>query len=409
MNIVASHALGKVAVDKIFGAGAKAQQAINQYGRDRVINGAQGVLLDDQEKLVCLPTVEKVLRSLSTADLISYAPIRGLPEFLSDVIDVTFEEYKPDAYIQSIATAGGAGALHHAIWNYSAIGDTVLTTDWFWSPYRVLCQDALRSLDVFALFDELGNFNLRDFEHKTVALLKQQDNVLVILNTPAHNPTGYSLSVAEWEAVIDVCRRYTGNADKKITLLVDAAYLDYTSDREGRKFFKAFENLPANIFIILAVSMSKSFTMYGQRTGAMIGISSDRQAIEEFVSVNEYTSRATWSNINRGAMKALTTVYRDKTLLSNLQNERSQYLRIIEERARIFIAEAKQVELETLPYLAGFFLTIPSAAPDEFCDRLNKENIFLVPLDKGIRIAVCAIPTHKIPGLAASIKKAMTV
>jgi len=83
MNIVASHARGKVAVDKIFGAGAKAQQAVNLVGREKVINGAQGVLLDENEKLICLPTVEKVLRNLSTVDLISYAPIKGLPEYLT--------------------------------------------------------------------------------------------------------------------------------------------------------------------------------------------------------------------------------------------------------------------------------------------------------------------------------------
>lgn len=408
MNMVPSHARGKVAVDKIFGAGAKARQAVEQVGKENVINGAQGVLLDENEKLVCLPTVEKVLRNLSTADLVSYAPIRGLPEFLNDIIAVTFDEYKPDAYIQSIATAGGAGALHHAIWNYSESGDTILTSDWFWSPYRVLCRDALRKLDVFALFDDDLKFNLHDFKNKTSNVLKNQNNLLVILNTPAHNPTGYSLSGDDWDAVLAVCKEYAQNKDKRITLLVDVAYLDYTGDREGKKFFGKFANLPANILVILAVSMSKSYTLYGQRTGAMIGISSDKEAMEEFVNVNEYTSRATWSNINRGAMKTLATIYRDQSLLHDVQKERSGFLNIIAERARLFMAEAEQVKLGTLPYIAGFFMTIPAAKPDEICDQLNKENIFLVPLDKGIRIAVCAIPSSKISGLAVAVKKALT-
>lgn len=409
MNIAASHARGKVAVDKIFGAGAKARQAINQVGREKVINGAQGVLLDENEKLVCLPTVEKVLRNLSTADLVSYAPIRGLPEFLNDVIEVTFDEYKPEAYIESIATAGGAGALHHAIWNYSEMGDTVLTSDWFWSPYRVLCQEALRKLDVFALFDADLKFNLEDFKNKTSSVLKHQNNLLVILNTPAHNPTGYSLSGDDWESVLAVCKDYAKNKEIKITLLIDAAYLDYTDDKEGKSFFEKFANLPANILVILAVSMSKSYTFYGQRTGAMIGISSDKEAIEEFVNVNEYTSRATWSNINRGAMKTLATIYRDKSLLSEVQQERTEFLKIIKERARLFMTEAAQIKLGTLPYIAGFFMTIPTAKPDEICDQLNKDHIFLVPLDKGVRIAVCAIPSSKIPGLAASVKSAMAI
>ena len=87
MFMAAPHSRGKVAVDKIFGAGGKAQQAIQKFGRAKVINGSQGVLLDESENFVCLPTVEKVLRSLSVTDMAAYAPIRGLPEFLNDVID----------------------------------------------------------------------------------------------------------------------------------------------------------------------------------------------------------------------------------------------------------------------------------------------------------------------------------
>ena len=152
--------------------------------------------------------------------------------------------------------------------------------------------------------------------------------------------------------------------------------------------------------------MSKSFTMYGQRTGAMIGISSDEEVIREFVNVNEYTSRATWSNINRGAMKTLATICRDKALVEQTASERDGYLRIIEKRASVFIKEAKQEGLITVPYIAGFFLTIPSDRPDAVCDKLHDSNIFMVPLEKGVRMAVCAVPTRKISGLAAAVKKA---
>lgn len=407
MFMAAPHSRGKVAVDKIFGAGGKAQQAIQKFGRAKVINGSQGVLLDESENFVCLPTVEKVLRSLSVTDMAAYAPIRGLPEFLNDVIDMTFGEYKPDAHIQSVATAGGAGALHHTIWNYSSVGDTILTTDWFWTPYRSLCKEALRELDTFALVDADMNFDLQSFRQKAAEILSRQDNLMVIFNTPAHNPTGYSMSGKDWDAVLGICRDYAAQ-EKRVTLLIDAAYLDFADDKNSRAFFKKFEHLPANILVVVAVSMSKSFTLYGQRVGAMIGISSDQQVMEEFTNANEYTSRATWSNINRGAMKTLSTIYRDKSLLAALEEERAAYVRIIKERAQIVIREAAQVQLNMLPYLAGFFLSIPSRQPDAICDKLNEQNIFLVPLEKGVRIAVCSIPSAKMPGLASAIKEVMT-
>lgn len=73
---------------------------------------------------------------------------------------------------------------------------------------------------------------------------------------------------------------------------------------EVRKIFKKLSNLPANILSIVAYSMSKGFTLYGQRTGAMIGVSSSKEIIEEFAAINQYTSRATWSNINRPAINS---------------------------------------------------------------------------------------------------------
>ena len=69
MSIAAKHAKGKSAQDKIFGANAAAVAAAAKYGKDAVTNATIGAILDEDEKLVCLPTVEEVFRGLSTNDL----------------------------------------------------------------------------------------------------------------------------------------------------------------------------------------------------------------------------------------------------------------------------------------------------------------------------------------------------
>ena len=56
-SVAASHAKGKFATDNIFGANAAAVQAVAKYGKDSVTNATIGALLDDNEVLVCLPTV----------------------------------------------------------------------------------------------------------------------------------------------------------------------------------------------------------------------------------------------------------------------------------------------------------------------------------------------------------------
>ena len=407
-SVAASHSVGKFATDKIFGAAALAAKAVAQFGKENVTNATIGALLDDAEKLVCLPTVEKVFRELPITEVINYAPIAGLPEYLNAVMDHVFGDSRPEAYTRAVSTSGGSGVLHHAIWNYTELHDTVLTTDWYWGPYKVLCEEVLRKLATFPLFDDKLKFNAAAFEAKIDELLAKQNNLLVILNTPAHNPTGYSVTDAEWDGIISTLKQKAANPAKKISVVIDIAYLDFSGEHSTcRKFFAKLGKLPDNLLFILGFSMSKSFTMYGQRCGAMIGVSSNADVAKEFEDINQYSNRATWSNINRGAQRLFATVCSDKALYAQVEKERAEYYQLIKARADLFVKEAAEAKLDMLPYSAGYFLSVPSTAPDAVCDKLHADNIFAVALAKGIRVAVCAVPTRQIKGMAGKMKAAM--
>ncbi|WP_293813234.1 pyridoxal phosphate-dependent aminotransferase [uncultured Phascolarctobacterium sp.] len=407
MSIAAKHAKGKSAQDKIFGANAAAVAAAAKYGKDAVTNATIGAILDEDENLVCLPTVEEVFRGLSTNEMIAYAPISGLPEYLDCVLTAAFGNSRPEGYIAAVATAGGTGAIHHAIWNYTETGDTVLCSDWYWGAYKVLCQDMGRNFTTYKMLDENNKFNLPALKEKVDELFAKQDNLLYLLNTPAHNPTGYSLSGEDMDGVLAILKE-AAVPGKNIVFFLDVAYIDYAGEKEEvRKIFKKLSGLPANILCIVGYSMSKGFTMYGQRTGAMIGVSSDKSVIDEFAAINQYTSRATWSNINRPAMRTLATIYSDPELLAKVCAERDYYYQMIKARADLFTKEAEECGLPMLPYVAGFFLSIPAKNPDAICEKLHEDNIFAVPLAAGVRIAVCAVPLKKIKGMAAKVNAAM--
>lgn len=406
-SIAAKHAKGKAAQDKIFAANAAAVAAAAKYGKENVTNATIGAILDEDEKLVCLPTVEKVFRSLETNELIAYAPISGLPEYLECVLTAAFGSSRPEGYLAAVATAGGTGAIHHAIWNYMDEGETALCSDWYWGAYKVLCNDMGRNFTTYKMLDENNKFNLPALKEKVTELLSKQDNLLYILNTPAHNPTGYSLSESDMDGVLDILKEAAVDG-KNIIFFLDVAYIDYAGEKEEvRKIFKKLSGLPANILAIIGYSMSKGFTMYGQRTGAMIGVSSSKEVIEEFAAINQYTSRATWSNINRPAMRTLAAIYSDPELLKATEAERDYYYKMIKARADLFTQEAKDCGLPMLPYVAGFFLSIPAKDPDAICNKLHEDNIFAVPLAAGVRIAVCAVPLKKIKGMAAKVYAAM--
>lgn len=406
-SVAARHAKGKAAQDKIFGANAAAVARAKEIGAENVTNATIGAILGEDEKLVCLPTVEKVFRAMDTDNLIAYAPISGLPDYLEAVLTAAFGASRPNCHLAAVATAGGSGAIHHTLWNYLDQGDVAICSDWYWGAYKVLAADLGRGFTTYKMLTDDMKFNHAALEAKVNEVAAQQDNVLLLLNTPAHNPTGYSLTDEDIEGVFNILGKVAATG-KNVVLFLDVAYIDYAGEKEEvRKMFKKLENQPENLLTIVGYSMSKGFTMYGQRCGAMIGVSSSAEVIQEFKDINQYTSRATWSNINRPAMATLARIYNDPELLAAVCKERDDNYRMIKKRADIFTKEAKECGLKMLPYIAGFFLSIPAKNPDAVCDKLHEDNIFAVPLAAGVRVAVCAVPSRKMVGMAAKIKAAM--
>ncbi len=191
---------------------------------------------------------------------------------------------------------------------------------------------------------------MRRISRRRWKISSRQDNIVIILNGIANNPTGNCLSDEEWQAAIDVLKEAVKDETKKAILIPDVAYLDYSGEKEEcRKFFRLFGGLPKNIPTVCAYTLSKGFTMYGQRMGAMIGISSDKDVIKEFVDINQYASRATWSNCNSAAQNAMIRICRDDEKIKALDAERAKYFRLIQDRAAIFMKEARRGRREIRP------------------------------------------------------------
>lgn len=407
-SIVAPQVRGKCAEDNIFAANNRAVALADEIGNDKVVNGTVGSILDEEGNLAVLDVVLEAYKRLTPRQICAYAPIKGYEKFLESCIDQCFGQSRPDGYIEACATPGGTGVLHHVIHNYAVPGDEILITDWHWGAYNSLIDYPNNKVSTFEFLNEEGQFNLVSFREKVDEILNRQKNLVIILNGIANNPTGYSMSVSEWQAAVDVLKAAVEGKDKNVILVPDVAYLDYSGEKEEcRKFFKVFGNLPKNILVIVAYTLSKGFTLYGQRQGAMIAVTSDKDVAKEFVDVNQYASRATWSNCNSAAQNVMIDICSDPEKIRRLDRERDVYYKLIQERAAVFVKEAKEAGVKIVPYISGFFITIPVEGAQKVCELLEKENIFLVPMKKGIRLAVCSISKAKMKGLAAKVASAI--
>ena len=392
--------------DKNFAVNNRAKAMIAEKGKDAVVNATIGVLLDEEGKFVVLSSVNEVFKTLEGGEFAEYAPIGGLPGYKAAVLKDTFGSYEPKRHTVAVATPGGTGAIHNTVANYSEPGDKVLLTDWYWGPYGTIAGEIGRSLHTFKLVNEEGKFNAEDFEMQVMALLEVQDRLVIILNTPAHNPTGYSLTVEEWEEVASVLDRVPD--DKKVTLLVDVAYLDFAGEAEEyRAFLPVLDSMGENILPVIAYSFSKSFTLYGMRCGAMICMADTAEVADEFRKVCEYSARAAWSNCTRAPQVMLSKIYEDPALLARIQEERAGFRDMLLRRGKAFEAAAKEAGLEIVPFDAGFFASVPCENPDAVGAELEKEGIFTIPLTMGIRISIASITEADCRRLPARILAAI--
>ncbi|NLD20190.1 MAG: aminotransferase class I/II-fold pyridoxal phosphate-dependent enzyme [Clostridiales bacterium] len=393
--------------DKIFGINSRAKAMIAEKGADKVINATIGSLLDDEGNLVVLSSVDKVFKGLSPRDYADYAPIGGIATFKEAVQRAAFGANQPKGYVEAVATPGGTGSLRNVISNYSNGGDKVLTSDWHWAPYNTIAGEIGRSIDTFEFFTGDGDFNVDSLEKKVRILLELQESLVLILNTPAHNPTGYSLTLEDWDKVIDVICD-AAETGKAIALVIDGAYIDFAGDEEEyRRFLPKLERLPENVISIMAYSLSKTFTLYGTRCGAMICIAKTQEIANEFKMVCEYSSRGSWSNSAKVAQVILSRIYGDPKLLRDVNGERAHYREMLLKRGRAFTKAADQVNLKIVPFDAGFFISIPCDEPDKISAKLEKEGLFIVPLAKGLRVSIASISEEKCSKLPGIIKAAM--
>ena len=392
--------------DKIFGINNRAKAMIAEEGKEKVVNATIGALLDDDGELIVLSSVNDVFKNLSPKEFAEYAPISGTPEFKKAVKQDALSGYEPKGFVEASATPGGTGAIRNTIANYTDRGDSVLVADWYWSPYGTIAAEQGRKVETFAFFNDERKFNADDFKVKAESLLSKQQRLVIILNTPAHNPTGYSLTTEDWNNVKTVLEVLP--AEKKITLLVDVAYIDFAGDEEEyRSFLPILEDMPENVLTLISHSLSKAYTLYGMRCGALICLAKTEEIAEEFKRVCEFSSRASWSNCARAPQVILSKIYSDPELKAKVFEERQGYREMLLRRGRAFEKAAAECGLEMVPFDAGFFASIPCSNPDEVAARLEKEGVFLVPLAKGLRVSVASVSEEVCCSLPARILAAM--
>lgn len=391
-------------VDTVFAIVDMAKKAKKELGADAVVDATIGSLYTEEGQLAALDVAFDSLKNLDNKVLAAYAAsFTGNPDFKKDVIDWVLNG-NSSLYKEVIATPGGTGAVGMTIAECLEPGQTVILPEIAWGSYNLMAQMNNINVKNYSLF-EGDHFNMTSFKDVCEQVMKVQDKIVVVINDPCHNPTGYSLSKEEWEEVIAFLNECSKT--HSVVLLNDIAYIDFAYGHEkAKEYFSVFDSISDNVVVVVAFSLSKSMTSYGMRCGAAIIMAKTEAAVEEMKIVFEKDARATWSNVNNGAMAMFVDVMDNHK--EEYIKERDYYVDLLKQRSDIFVQEAEEVGLKHYPYKEGFFVTLSmdnNEIRDKFHEALLKEHIYTVKVNKGIRVAVCSLSVEKTKGLAKRMKE----
>ena len=372
-----------------------------------VINATTGMLKNEDGSLYEFESVKSAIKDLNVSEKFAYVNSTGTPKYAEAVLLSIFgkylEEVKKECYIDCLATPGGSGALNLTFTNYVERGETVLLPNHMWENYLSYGVEMGFNSATYSLFDENGNFDIEDLKHKVTNLKHTQNKILILINDPCENPTGFCMKEKDYDALINIAR---DNPNTNFIYLMDVAYFDFYNVDSNiiKKRYAKFKDIPSNALALFVFSGSKSFGLYGLRIGALCALSKDEEEIKDFKRVSSFSCRAKWSSSSTLGMSIIEKLVLNEEYISSYEEEIKTVCAMLEERSIAFLKAAKEAGLETLPYEKGFFICVPSKDPERLMKKLQKDGVYAISTHSALRIALCAINKSEASRLPKLIK-----
>lgn len=406
-RIVGKHAEHKRLESNILQISQEAKAAKKKYAD--LIDATVGMLHHEEGNVFRFDVVDDVLHHLNDAETYHYAPVRGTKDFTEGVFDWVFGEnsdlIRKNFKYSVIPTTGGSGAISNSFYNFNDFNQKVLLPNYYWSPYQNFAMEANIDLKTFLMYDENFKFNIVDFKEKAIELAKEQGRLCVLLNDPSNNPTGLCMTKSDWQEVINILNQ-VNRMDIPTILIHDIAYIDYQmkDSKYSREIFETYLDLDEDILAIVVFSGSKTFSLYGFRVGAQIGLSKSQEVVDHFVRVGDYSVRGRFSSVSQPGINTIGKIFSNPENKQRFVKEVGVATKLLKDRASLFLEEAEKNDLNILPYCGGFFISVPTTNKNIFKD-LVEDHVYVIPMQNIIRVAISSLSLKDIPELVRKIKK----
>lgn len=278
-------------------------EAFNADTRTTKVNLGVGVYSDDNGKIPLLAAVKAAEKArLETMPPRGYQPIEGAQAYDSAVQNLLFgadSELIKAGQVVTAQALGGTGALKIGADFLKRLNPAakVYISNPSWENHRALFESAGFEVENYPYYDAATRGV--DFDGMRAFLTQLPAGSVIVLHACCHNPTGADLSDAQWAEVVQVCR------ERGLVPFLDMAYQGFAdgidADAVAVRLFSA-----SGLQFFVSSSFSKSFSLYGERVGALSIVTAGKEESARVLSQLKRVIRTNYSNppIHGGAVVA---------------------------------------------------------------------------------------------------------
>ena len=363
------------------------------------VNLGVGVYYDDNGKVPLLECVKRAEEARVKASLPKgYLPIDGIAAYDKLVQELVFS--KVDKNIVTVQALGGTGGLKIGADFLRQISpqSQVWISDPSWENHRQLFEAAGFVVKNYPYYD--AKTRGLDFAGMTRALEALPAGTIVVLHSCCHNPTGVDLTNEQWVKVLGIV------SSRGLIPFLDLAYQGFADGLDADAYAaRLFADAMSPVF--LSSSFSKSFSLYGERVGALSVVTGGEEEAKRVLSNLKRIVRTNYSNPPTHGAQVVAQVLSDDRLRALWEEElASMRVRIKAMRGALVAALKAAGVTQDLSFVTeqlGMFSYSGLTAAQ--MQRLRDE-FGVYGVDSG-RICVAALNEGNLPTVAAGMAAVM--
>ncbi|MED5620028.1 amino acid aminotransferase [Ideonella sp. BN130291] len=368
------------------------------------VNLGVGVYYDDNGKLpllACVAAAEKQMQEAPKPR--GYLPIDGIAAYDKAVQGLVFgadSEAVRSGRVATVQALGGTGGLKVGADFLHRLNPEaqVLISDPSWENHRALFTNAGFTVTSYPYYDAARRGV--DFDGMLGALNAAPAGTVVVLHACCHNPTGYDITTEQWTQVVAAVKA------RGLVAFLDMAYQGFGEGiAEDGAVIQQF--LAAGIDFFVSTSFSKSFSLYGERVGALSVVCATKEDAARVLSQLKIVIRTNYSNPPTHGAEVVATVLNTPALRKMWEEElagmRVRIKLMREELVNKLAAAGVQQDFGFIGRQKGMFSY--SGLNKAQMERLRNE-FGVYGVDSG-RICVAALNSRNIDAVVAAIAKVL--